>query len=168
VAKDVAAALGYPASTIVTSTSKLLQHVPEEWKGKKPILTPGGTQEMWCLSEQGLCFFLNRSDKPGALPLQKWVAGKVLPRIRKTGGYVAGKEHIESEEELTLRVLQMLHRKVEAQKVVIAEQDQKLEIAREIYKEQKPKVDVYDPFMGSNKSYTMAEAAKPLSDDLGT
>ena len=49
--------------------------------------TPGGTQNMWCLSEPGLYFFLNRSDKPKALPLQKWVAGEVLPSIRKTGGY---------------------------------------------------------------------------------
>lgn len=30
---------------------------------------------MVVLSEAGLYFFLNRSDKPGALPMQKWVEG---------------------------------------------------------------------------------------------
>jgi hypothetical protein len=44
-------------------------------------------QEMATLTEQGFYFFLNRSDKPGALPLQKKVAGEILPAIRKTGRY---------------------------------------------------------------------------------
>jgi hypothetical protein len=43
---------------------------------------------MLCLSEQGLYFFLSRSDKPAALPFQKWIAGEVIPAIRKTGTYV--------------------------------------------------------------------------------
>ena len=42
---------------------------------------------MHTFSEQGLYFFLGRSDKPTALPFQKWLAGDVLPSIRKTGGY---------------------------------------------------------------------------------
>lgn len=43
---------------------------------------------MAVLSEPGLYFFLGRSDKPKALPFQKWLAGDVLPTIRKTGRYV--------------------------------------------------------------------------------
>jgi len=82
VAKDVAEALEYSRFD-----SNLLLHVPEEWKGMNPIRTPGGEQELWCLSEPGLYFFVNRSDKPRALPFQKWVAGEVLPAIRQTGGY---------------------------------------------------------------------------------
>jgi phage antirepressor YoqD-like protein len=42
---------------------------------------------MACLSEQGLYYFLARSDKEAAIPFQKWIAGEVLPSIRKTGGY---------------------------------------------------------------------------------
>ena len=42
---------------------------------------------MVVLIEQGLYFFLGRSDKPKALPFQKWLTGEVLPAIRKTGGY---------------------------------------------------------------------------------
>lgn len=84
VAKDVAEALGY-----VWNGSATIAHVPEEWRGVTSVLTPRGHQEMATLSEQGLYFFLGRSDKPGALPMQKWVAGEVLPSIRRTGAYVA-------------------------------------------------------------------------------
>lgn len=82
VAKDVANALGYAAWD-----RNLVGHIPGEWKGVNPITTPGGVQEMITLSEPGLFFFLARSDKPLALPFQKWLAGEVLPSIRKTGAY---------------------------------------------------------------------------------
>jgi prophage antirepressor-like protein len=80
VTKDVAEVLGYPETTI-SNTAKMVQHVPDEWKGRYPIPTPGGEQEMICLSEPGLYFFLARSDKPVALPFQKWIAGEVIPSI---------------------------------------------------------------------------------------
>lgn len=47
---------------------------------------------MVVLSEHGLYFFLNRSDKPRAIPFQKKVAGEILPAIRKTGRYEAPTE----------------------------------------------------------------------------
>lgn len=81
VAKDVAEALEY------TWSGTRVSHVPQEWRGMTSVVTPSGTQEMITLSEQGLYFFLGRSDKPKALPYQKWIAGEVMPSIRKTGGY---------------------------------------------------------------------------------
>ena len=83
VAKDVALALGYASTNI----KQLIEHVPGEWKGSNRIATPGGEQNLLTLTEQGLYFFLGRSDKRKALPFQKWLAGEVLPAIRKTGGY---------------------------------------------------------------------------------
>ncbi len=82
VAKDVAEKLGYKWKGIAT-----VAHVPEEWRGVYSVQTPSGDQEMITLSEQGLWFFLGRSDKPLALPMQKWVAGEVLPSLHKTGSY---------------------------------------------------------------------------------
>ena len=82
VAKDVAEQLGY----VWNGTSRI-EHVPEQWRGVTSVVTPSGSQQMAVLSEQGLYFFLGRSDKPGALPLQMWVAGEVIPSIRKTGSY---------------------------------------------------------------------------------
>ena len=84
VAKDVAQALEYGLDG---GTGKYFAHVPEIWKGGKRISTPSGEQEMLCLTEQGLYFFLGRSDKPKALPYQIWIAGDVVPSIRETGFY---------------------------------------------------------------------------------
>jgi hypothetical protein len=50
--------------------SAAISHVPEEWKGSNRITTPGGQQEMLTLTEQGLYFFLGRSDKVKALPFK--------------------------------------------------------------------------------------------------
>jgi prophage antirepressor-like protein len=94
-AKDVAEVLGYSETTISTSLSNLAEKVPEEWRCRKPFLTPGGVQEIIALSEPGLYFFLARSDKPAALPFQKWIAGEVIPSIRKTGTYGIQKTNIE-------------------------------------------------------------------------
>jgi prophage antirepressor-like protein len=95
VAKDVAEALGYSSTNMV----QIFSHVPDEWKGSNPIPTPGGMQNMLCISEPGLYFFLGRSDKPLALPFQKWIAGDVVPSIRKKGFYAApGKDREEQEE----------------------------------------------------------------------
>jgi hypothetical protein len=84
VGKDVAEVLGYSEES---NPARLFSNVPEEWKGVKPIHTLGGIQDMLCLSEQGLYFFMGRSDKPAALPFQKWIAGEVIPAIRKRGFY---------------------------------------------------------------------------------
>jgi len=97
VAKDVAENLGYSPES---NPARLFANVPEEWRGVKPIHTPGGLQNMLCISEQGLYFFLGRSDKPKALPFQKWIAGDVIPSIRKKGTYtISGDTHEEQVEE---------------------------------------------------------------------
>ena len=83
VAKDVALALGYQ-----WNGSARIAHVPEEWKRVTSVVTlRGDAQNMQLLSEPGLYFFVARSDKPRALPFQKWLAGEVLPALRKTGRY---------------------------------------------------------------------------------
>ena len=85
VAKDIMNALEYSDTS---TPAQIMQAVPEIWKGIKRIDTPGGKQDVLCISEQGLYFFLGRSDKPKALPYQIWVAGDVIPSIRKTGNYI--------------------------------------------------------------------------------
>lgn len=85
VAKDVLRALDYADDY---NPSRAMQAIPGEWKGVHRMHTPGGEQEMLIISEQGLYFFLGRSDKPKALPYQMWVAGDVVPTIRKHGGYL--------------------------------------------------------------------------------
>lgn len=91
VAKDVAAALDY-ASESLEKVGALVAHIPPVWAARKQISVRSDngieqTREVWMLSEQGLYFFLGRSDKPKALPYQMWIAGDVVPSIRRTGGY---------------------------------------------------------------------------------
>lgn len=78
-ARDVLQALEYAKTS---KPARLIQAVPAEWKGMHPFHTRGGKQRLTTLSEQGLYFFLARSDKPRALPFQRWLAGEVLPAIR--------------------------------------------------------------------------------------
>lgn len=85
----------------LTWSGNRIAHVPAEWQRMTSVVTRKKTRgnsyidqevEVSTLSEPGLYFFINRSDSPVALPFQKWVNGEVLPRIRKTGGYVMGEE----------------------------------------------------------------------------
>ena len=91
VARDVAEALEYSPEGM-KNMGTLIAHVPDIWKGRKRITTPGGEQEMLCFTEEGLYSFLGRSDKPKALPYQMWIAGDVVPSIRETGAYSINKE----------------------------------------------------------------------------
>lgn len=112
VARDVAEALEYSYWQ-----PNIVSNVPEMWKGIKRINTPGGEQDMLCLTEQGLYFFLGRSDKKKALPYQMWIAGDVVPSIRKYGAYLTPQlqEELIANPDLLIRLAQEL--KMERQKV---------------------------------------------------
>lgn len=123
VAKDVCDVLEYAWSGAAS-----IRHVPGEWKGIDSVPTPFGDQQMNVLSEQGLYFFVARSDKPKALPFQKWLAGDVVPSIRKTGSYsVAPVYQIPQTYAEALRLAADLSEKVEAQKQTIAIMEPKAE-----------------------------------------
>lgn len=84
VARDVAEVLEYAS---LDNVNKLIACVPDEWKGRNRIPTPGGEQEMATITDKGLYFFLGRSDKRLAASFQKWIAGEVVPSIMATGSY---------------------------------------------------------------------------------
>ena len=91
VGKDIAEALEYPEASL-KQMNNLLGSVPEEWTGHKRIMTRSESgieqaRDVLCLTEQGLYFFLGRSDKKKALPYQMWIAGEVVPSIHATGSY---------------------------------------------------------------------------------
>ena len=84
VAADVCRVLG------LDDVSKAVSPLPEEEKGRNPILTPGGMQEVLVVTEPGLYQLIFRSDKPAAASFRSWVFKEVLPSIRRTGQYNAG------------------------------------------------------------------------------
>jgi anti-repressor protein len=151
VAKDVAESLGYKWAGIAT-----IQHVPEEWRGVNSVLTPKGNQELITLSEQGLYFFLGRSDKPSALPYQKWIAGDVTPSIRKNGAYLTPQKIEEAllDPDTIIRLATNL--KEERQKRIEAEK------ANEVLK---PKALFADAVATSDRSVLVAELAKILKQN---
>ena len=62
VAKDIVEGIG----ATWTGAGACISHIPDEWKGVLSVLTPGGVQQLQALTEQGVYFYLARSDKPKA------------------------------------------------------------------------------------------------------
>jgi len=81
VAADIVAIL-YPEADR-HSYSKYLEKIQPEWKGKKKVTTPGGTQSVTTIYEPGFYILIARSNSPIALPFQKWMFEEVLPAIRR-------------------------------------------------------------------------------------
>lgn len=149
VAKDVAEALEY-----TYWQPNIVAHVPDFWKGIKRINTVNrGEQEMLCLTEQGLYFFLGRSDKKKALPYQIWIAGEVVPSIRKHGAYLTPQtqEELIQNPDFIIRLAQEL--KAERIKVkALQEQSEK----------DRPKVIFAEAVDASNSSILIGNLAKLL------
>ncbi|GGW89356.1 putative antirepressor - phage associated [Streptomyces noursei] len=82
VAGDVCRALGLSGQV-----TNHLRKLPARHKGLNPIKTPGGVQQLNCVSEPGMYSLIFRSDKPEAREFEAWVTEDVLPSIRKTGSY---------------------------------------------------------------------------------
>lgn len=147
VAKDVCTVLG-------TKTSDLAAILDADEKGTDTIGTPGGPQKMSTINEPGLYKLILRSRKPQAKPFQNWVTKVVLPSIRKTGGYIAGEETMD-EDELVLKAMQVLQRKLEEKQKVIEEQALQLS-------QQKPKVEAWEKYLTSEGTFTLEGLAKVL------
>lgn len=127
VAKDIARALDYAEQS---NPARLFRSVPEEWKGVKQIHTPGGEQDMLIISEQGLYFFLGRSDKEAALPFQKWAAGEVFPTLRQKG--FVGTPPALSREEILSQALEIIGGENAALKQQLAIDAPKVEFAEAV------------------------------------
>ena len=147
-AKDIAVALGYSYWQ-----PNIVGHVPEIWKGIKRINTPGGYQEMHCLTENGVYFFLGRSDKERAIPYQMWIAGEVMPSIRKHGMYITPSkvEDILSNPDAFIEVLQ-----------AYKSEKTKREALEAKVEEDRPKVIFADALEVSNESILIGNLAKIL------
>ncbi|MFM2094102.1 MAG: hypothetical protein RIS70_1226 [Planctomycetota bacterium] len=81
VAADVCRTLG------IGDTSRAIERLDDDEKGTSSIRTPGGTQQMLCVTESGLYSLILGSRKPEARAFKRWVTHEVLPTIRKTGRY---------------------------------------------------------------------------------
>ena len=176
VAKDIVEAIG-AAWNSVHST----KHIPEKWKGVYPIHPLTGSanknpnpQDMVCLTEEGVNFYLFRSDKSAALPFQEWLAGEVLPSLKKHGGYNVGQELMSKEEYLS-NALIVAKSVLDEKDGIISSQSEKiniLEFANASYEQKlamlKPKEDFYDSVnRATNKIDFKTFANKLISQATG-
>lgn len=103
VAKDVCAALDIQA----TAASRL----DEDEKGLRLTQTPGGNQQVLCVTEPGFYRLVLRSRKPEAKAFQRWVTHDVLPALRADGAYVAASA-TDDEDILIARALKAVDRRL--------------------------------------------------------
>lgn len=94
----------------IANSGNAANRLDDDEKGIHSADTLGGRQDMVIISEPGLYRLVLRSDKPQAKPFQKWVAGTVLPSIRKTGSYALPAPA--NDEELLGRALLIAHGKM--------------------------------------------------------
>lgn len=149
VAKDVIEGVG----NVWKGDAGSIAHVPEQWKRVCSVQTPRGTQDILCLTEEGLYFYLGRCDKPAALQYQMWIAGEVVPAIRKHGGYLtpAAIEEALTDPDTIIRLATTL--KDERRKRIALES----QVATD-----RPKVIFADAVAGSSTSILVGVMAKIL------
>lgn len=97
--KEIADIIEYSAS----NSSKLTNLVDKDEKVRNIITTPGGNQEVWLLTEDGLYEVLFQSRKPIAKQFKKGVK-QILHEVRTTGGYISTTPN-DTPEEIMARAL---------------------------------------------------------------
>ncbi|WP_163836936.1 BRO family protein [Spartinivicinus ruber] len=145
VAKDVAKLLGYvrPFDAIAThcKASSRLKH------GEIPSLNipPRG---LAIIPERDVYRLIMRSKLPEAQKFEEWVAGDVLPSIRKTGGYGLTQIDWSNPQQIAGLLAQSIEK--------VQEQNKQIAVLQ-------PKADFHDEVTISEETITVAEAAKVLN-----
>lgn len=162
-AKEVAEVLNYSES----NSSKLTNLVESDEKVRNIITTPGGNQEVWLLTEDGLYEVLFQSRKPIAKEFKKGVK-EILKTIRKTGGYLATKQD-DTPEEIMARALTIaqatLAKREERLKQLEAQTEQQqatIKLQDKEIKEAAPKVSYYDNHLLSVNAMTTTQISKEI------
>lgn len=146
-ATDIAKALGYSRPNDAISA-----HCRATVKRSTPI--SGKMQEVNFIPEGDVYRLIARSKLPQAEKFEKWVFDEVLPSIRKTGGYIAGQEHM-TDDELLANAILVAQRK-------IAERDKVIQAQNDTITELKPKAVFADAVSSSKTSILIGDMAKLL------
>lgn len=162
-AKEVGEVLEYSES----NSSKLTNLVDDDEKVRNIVTTPGGNQEVWMLTEDGLYEVLMQSRKPIAKQFKKGVK-QILHEVRTTGGYIATKAD-DTPEEIMARALTIaqatLAKREERLKQLEAQTEQQqatIELQEKEIKQAAPKVNYYDTHLQSVNTLTSTQVAKQI------
>lgn len=152
-AKEVAEWIDYSESNV----SKLVAIVDEDEKVRNIITTPGGNQETWFLTEDGVYEVLMQSRKPIAKQFKKEVK-VVLKSIRKYGIYATDNviDNILANPDFGIQLLSQLKEERAEKEKLKSENLQQKQIIGEL----KPKADYTDTILKSKKLVTITQIAK--------
>lgn len=95
-----------------------------------------------------------KASNDRAARFQRWLAMKVVPSIRKNGGYISGQETL-SDDELMEKALLVAQRKIADRDKKIAEQSAEIEIM-------KPKAEMCDKLLDASMLVNFRDAAKEI------
>lgn len=127
-----------------SNPAAMLQAVDENEKVIRNVYTPGGHQDMWFLTEDGLYEVLMQSRKPIAKQFKKKVK-EILKSIRRTGSY-----HRDIPK--TLPDALRAYATALEEKQRLKEENQRM----------LPKAEAFDTFLSSNDAQNMNQVAKEL------
>lgn len=152
-ATGVAKILGYK-----NPRDAIQRHCKKDGVVKRDVIDNlGRKQEKNFINEGNLYRLITHSKLSDAERFEKWVFDEVLPSIRRTGGYIAGEENM-NEDELVLKAMTVLNKKVENLRLENAKLENRIE-------EQKPKVLFADSVETSKTSVLIGELAKIIKQN---
>lgn len=148
-AKDVAEWIEH------TAVHMMIKTVEEDEKVRNIVSTPGGNQEMWFLTEDGLYEVLMQSRKPIAKAFKKEVKA-ILKDVRKHGAYMTPEtiENVLTDPDTIIKLATNLK-----------EEQMKRREAELKIEQDKPKVLFADALTTSTSSILVGELAKLLKQN---
>ena len=135
-----------------TETVKMFDD--DEFSTTEVIDSIGRRQQAYIISEPGLYRLVMRSRKPEAKEFQRWVTHKVLPQIRKTGGYIPTSES-DSDEDIMARVVLVAQKTIERKNQQLQAKDAQIKVLE-------PKARFADVVAASDGTCLVGELAKML------
>ncbi len=149
-----------------TNITKMLNMVDDDEKGVNQLLTPGGNQEVWFLTENGLYEVLMQSRKPVAKQFKKGVKA-ILKEVRQTGGYLSTTQD-DTPELIMARALQVAQKTIESHKQRVQMLEGENEYLLNENKHLAPKAQYTDEVLQSTSTYTMTQVAKEFGYSANT
>ena len=142
----------------IMNSRDAVARLPDKMKGVGIADTPGGKQQVTCISEAGLYKLAFTSRKEEAEKFTDWVATEVIPSIRQHGGYMTP-ETIEKVLADPDTIIQLATRLKEHQAELLAQDS--------YIKTLEPKAEFFDAVAGSRDAISIGDAAKVLDMGVG-
>lgn len=150
-ATDVAKALGYRDANQIT---RALDDDEKRWSECTLSECTHSHLGIRLINESGLYRVLMRSQRPEAVPFQRWLAHEVVPEIRRNGGYIATSPE-DSDADIMARALLIAQKTIDRKNELIALHEATIE-------DMKPKALFADAVADSDGTCLIGELAKMM------